>query len=44
MIMALKDAMAREMSRGYSVKLDEIGTFTPSLGITRWKEKAVPAS
>lgn len=30
MIMALKDAMAREMSRGYSVKLDEIGTFTYS--------------
>ena len=38
MIMALRDAMAREMSRGYSVKLDEIGTFTPSLGITEGKE------
>ena len=43
MIMALKDAMAREMSRGYSVKLDEIGTFTPSLGITEGKEAEQPA-
>ena len=42
MIMALKDAMAREMSRGYSVKLDEIGTFTPSLGITEGKEAEQP--
>ena len=43
MIMALKDAMAREMSRGYSVKLDDIGTFTPSLGITEGKEAEQPA-
>ena len=43
MIMALKDAMALEMSRGYSVKLDEIGTFTPSLGITEGKEAEQPA-
>lgn len=42
MIMALKDAMAREMSRGYSVKLDQIGTFTPSLGITDGKEAEQP--
>ena len=42
MIMALKDAMAREMSRGYSVKLDEIGTFTPSLRITEGKEAEQP--
>lgn len=42
MIMALKDAMAREMSRGYSVKLEGIGTFTPSLGIVDGKEMERP--
>lgn len=42
MLIALHEAMTREMARGYSVKLDQIGTFTPSLGLTKGKEAELP--
>lgn len=42
MLIALHEAMTHEMARGYSVKLDQIGTFTPSLGLTKGKEAELP--
>ena len=42
MLVALHEAMTREMARGYSVKLDQIGTFTPSLGLAKGKEAELP--
>lgn len=39
LLMALADKIAWHMGKGYSVKLEGIGTFTPSLGIRRDKER-----
>lgn len=39
LLMALADKMAWHMGHGYSVKLEGIGTFTPSLGIRKEKER-----
>lgn len=41
-LIALHEAMTREMARGYSVKLDQIGTFTPSLGLVKGKDAEQP--
>lgn len=39
LLMALARKMAWHMGHGYSVKLEGIGTFTPSLGIRKEKER-----
>ena len=40
----LAQRMAREMAGGHAVKLEGIGTFTPSLTLKKGKERETPSS